>query len=87
MACNYEEIYSPEDQIKQKPHGWIQWKGTDVCIDIHCECGESSHYDGEFMYAVECPHCERQWVVGQCVQLIPFLPAYEDDFDVKIATH
>lgn len=22
-----------------KPHGWIQWKGTDVCVDIYCKCG------------------------------------------------
>lgn len=46
---------------KGKPHGYIQWKGTDVCIDIHCSCGESSHYDGDFMYQIECPHCNKVW--------------------------
>lgn len=40
------------------PHGWIQWKGTDVCIDIHCECGSHLHYDGDFMYFVRCPKCK-----------------------------
>jgi hypothetical protein len=37
--------------------GWIQWKGTDVCMDVHCECGEISHIDGMFCYAVKCPAC------------------------------
>lgn len=34
------------------PHGWIQWKGTDVCMDFHCECGEANHYDGYFAYQI-----------------------------------
>jgi len=41
--------------------GFIQWKGTDVCIDIHCSCGGSSHFDGDFMYYIECPHCGKVW--------------------------
>ncbi len=40
------------------PHGWIQWKGTDVCIDINCECGALLHHDGDFMYFVRCPKCQ-----------------------------
>lgn len=43
----------------KNPHGWIQWKGTDVCIDINCTCGRLLHYDGDFMYFVKCPYCER----------------------------
>ncbi len=34
--------------------GWIQWKGTDVCIDLHCVCGNNGHVDGDFMYEVQC---------------------------------
>lgn len=41
------------------PHGWIQWKGTDVCIDIHCICGVMLHFDGDFMYYVKCGSCGR----------------------------
>lgn len=37
--------------------GWIQWKGTDICIDIHCKCGHSSHVDDYFMYYFECKKC------------------------------
>ena len=49
---------------KDTPHGWIQWKGTDACVDIHCYCGESSHYDGDFMYQIKCPHCGKLWDTG-----------------------
>lgn len=35
----------------------IQRKGTDVCMDIYCSCGQQSHFDGMFAYAVKCPAC------------------------------
>jgi hypothetical protein len=41
-----------------KPNAFIQWKGTDVCMDFYCECGAHCHFDGYFAYAVKCPHCE-----------------------------
>jgi len=46
-----------EEKHEGKPHGWVQWKGTDVCMDIYCECGHHSHIDAEFAYFVECPEC------------------------------
>lgn len=55
--------------VKGKPHGWIQWKGTDVCIDLHCACGERFHFDGDFLYYVQCPGCERVYAVGSNVIL------------------
>ena len=39
--------------------GRIQWKGTDVCVDITCECGCKSHFDGFNMYYVKCPECGK----------------------------
>lgn len=51
------------------PNGWIQWKGTNVCIDIHCICGESSHYDGDFMYFIECGYCGRVYECGGYIKL------------------
>lgn len=36
---------------------WIQWEGTDVCMDLHCKCGETPHVDADFMYHVKCPSC------------------------------
>lgn len=79
------QIYAAEGSIKDGPHGWIQWKGTDVCIDIHCPCGEHSHYDGDFAYAIQCPHCEKIYALGQCVPLIPLTEDQAAGFNVKIA--
>jgi len=43
------------------PYAFVQWKGTDVCMDFHCECGAHCHFDGYFAYAVKCPHCGTIW--------------------------
>ncbi len=47
------------------PHVFIQWKGTDVCMDFRCECGANCHFDGYFAYCVKCPHCETVWEMPQ----------------------
>lgn len=52
------EIINPHEG---KPCGWIQWKGTDVCMDLKCSCGKSSHFDGSNMYYVKCCHCGKIW--------------------------
>ena len=44
-----------------RPRAFIQWKGTDVCMDFHCECGAYCHFDGYFAYTVKCPHCGAVW--------------------------
>lgn len=47
---------------------FIQWKGTNLCMDFYCpECGEHSHFDGYFAYAIECPYCETQFKMPQDV--------------------
>jgi ribosomal protein S27E len=51
------------------PRGWIQWKGTSVCMDVHCACGELTHIDAEYAYAVKCGACGRLWAVGANVRL------------------
>ena len=74
----YGQLFGQEAQSSDEPHGWIQWKGTDVCIDLHCACGgfddESGnpvgHYDGYQMYAVECRFCGRIYRVMQNVGLV-----------------
>ena len=37
------------------PYAFIQWKGTNVCMDCFCVCGEDMHIDSSFAYAVMCP--------------------------------
>jgi len=53
-----------------QPTGWIQWKGTDVCMDVRCKCGKLSHLDAEFAYHVECPHCGAVYLCNPNIQLI-----------------
>jgi hypothetical protein len=64
----YDQIYG-RDNPRDGAHGWIQWKGTKVCIDLHCECGRLEHFDGDFFYHYECS-CGRKYAVGQNVKLI-----------------
>jgi hypothetical protein len=48
---------------------FIQWKGTDLCMDLHCPCGVHSHIDSEFVYAVRCPGCGAVYEMGTQVIL------------------
>lgn len=43
------------------PRTFIQWKGTNICVDFECPCGRSAHMDTYFLYAVVCPDCGRRW--------------------------
>ena len=64
----------PQNVISRRPDGpraFIQWKGTDVCADLLCECGARGHFDGTFMYHVKCALCCRVYDVGFYVELVP----------------
>jgi len=54
----------------------MQFKGTDICLDIQCECGESSHFDGYFAYAIECGACGKQYDLSRRVAIEPFTGQY-----------
>ncbi len=43
------------------PGAFVQWKGTDVCMDFYCDCGAHGHFDGFFAYTVKCQHCGTTW--------------------------
>ena len=47
----------------------MQLKGTDICMDLHCKCGCSSHIDGMFTFYVECPECGEVYKVHSDVKL------------------
>jgi len=51
--------------MSSKPSNFIQWKGTDLCMDFYCKCGAQSHFDGYFAYTIKCPNC------GTVYKLIP----------------
>lgn len=69
-AKTTQEAWDIQEQYKDQPHGWIQWKGTDVCMDFQCKCGESSHVDANFMYHVKCPHCNTVYFCNGHIELI-----------------
>lgn len=56
-----------DDRLDDIPHAFIQWKGTDVCLDFHCVCdyesntGDFGHFDGYFAYRIKCDKCGRVW--------------------------
>jgi hypothetical protein len=43
---------------------FIQWKGTNVCLDFYCPCGAHGHLDGDFAYHVKCPACGQVYEMG-----------------------
>ena len=48
----------------------IQWKGTEVCCDFHCECGGYAHVCGvKFMYQIKCSKCGVIWDVPDRIVL------------------
>ncbi len=57
----------------------IQWKGTDVCIDISCPCcGSTAHLDCEFLYVYECSGCHRFFRMGDAVAMTLIDPTDEE---------
>lgn len=66
----YDTVYE-NDNPETPAYGWIQWKGTDVCIDLRCICGTHGHIDGDFVYSVKCKDCGRKYAMGQNVKMIP----------------
>ena len=57
MLSNTYEFYDERKEDCDGAGGWIQWKGTDVCVDLHCVCGHDDHHDGDFFYHWQCPEC------------------------------
>jgi hypothetical protein len=62
------------DNPGEEPYGWIQWKGTDVCMDLYCKCGFQGHVDTDFFYHAFCPSCDRKFFVGCNIKLIELTP-------------
>ena len=65
-----DEARTVQEQYDGQPHGRIQWKGTDVCMDVYCRCGVISHVDAEFAYHVRCPGCGVVYFCNGHIELI-----------------
>jgi len=68
-ALNQEEAFKIFTQ-HNKNDGFIQWKGTDVCMDFTCECGHHNHYDDYFAYVVKCGGCGNLYASSCNVEMI-----------------
>ena len=69
-ANDETEARKIQETYAGKPYGWIQWKGTAVCMDVRCACGYIGHVDAEFAYCVECPSCGRVYKCNGHIELI-----------------
>jgi hypothetical protein len=58
-------------KTKEKATTFIQWKGTVVCMDVHCPCGHHGHIDAGFAYNYQCPKCEQVYECGDSIELTP----------------
>jgi len=70
IAKDRAEAWTLQGGGGDKLHAHIQWKGTDVCMDVYCVCGKSTHIDGEFAYNVKCTYCKRVYFVNGHIELI-----------------
>jgi len=70
IAKNNNEAWILQDTQHDKPHCWIQWKGTDVCMDFHCKCGFFGHVDATFAYNLVCPECGAIYMCNGHIELI-----------------
>lgn len=50
--------------IESEAEMFIQWKGTDVCMDFYCPCGHHMHIDADFVYFVKCGSCGSIYQMG-----------------------
>ena len=70
IANNNDEAWTIQETYKGLPHAWIQWKGTDVCMEVYCKCGNSMHIDGLFAYNIECNKCGTIYMCNGHIELI-----------------
>lgn len=59
--------------LKKDTNNFIQWKGTDICMDFWCDCGHQSHFDDYFAYYIKCNGCNRFFALEPRVQLVEVL--------------
>ena len=69
-ALSREKAREIMDRFPNKPCAFVQWKGTDVCMDVRCKCGEGFHIDGFFAYSVKCHHCGTVYACSDHIELI-----------------
>ena len=59
-----------KSSLGKQPSAELQWKGTDVCMDLYCVCGEPTHLDCEFVYFFKCSKCGRIYEMDPTIKMI-----------------
>jgi len=70
IAQTRDEAWEIQEQYVDKPHGWIQWQRTNVCMDVHCACGSLLHFDESYLFYVKCGDCQRTYMCNGHIELI-----------------
>lgn len=71
----WDSVHAPDGKRwRGKPHGSLQWKGTEACIDLYCVCGAQGHIDSDFLYHYKCLNCGRKYALSGYVKLIELTP-------------
>lgn len=70
IAKDSNEALQIAEQYTNEPHGKINFKCNEVCCDIVCKCGNTTHVDAEYMYHVKCPHCGSIYLCSTYIELI-----------------
>lgn len=50
---------------------FVQWKGTDACLDLYCACGQNLHFDGYFASELTCGRCMQTYELPYMLPLKP----------------
>lgn len=70
VAETPEKAFKIQEKYSGMPHGWVQWKGTDVCMDVRCKCGAFGHIDADFAYNVKCIECGTIYTCSGFIEFI-----------------
>lgn len=69
-GLEFGTIRERELKRESKENVFIQYKGTDLCADIWCDCGKHLHVDDYFAYAVQCPYCKAVYELPSFVNAV-----------------
>jgi len=59
-------------------HTFVQWQGTNVCMDFHCKCGMHMHFDTDFLFFVQCCGCNTKYIMSSYVRAIEVPPELDE---------
>ncbi len=65
------------------PSGYIQYKGSDICIDLECKCGWDDHFDGAFLFGFTCPKCGISYLLQDIIEFIETPKTQENEWKFR----